>query len=81
MFMCKKSKQKIPRNILIKKDPAKTQKKLLLVQQEKKREKWKRKNIKTNLLLSKVNSSGQTINRELHGTQLDRGLTMTWSLS
>lgn len=48
---------------------------------KKKREKWKRKNIKTNLLLSKVNSSGQTINRELHGTQLDRGLTMTWSLS
>lgn len=36
--MCKKSKQKIPRNILIKKEPAKTQKKLLLVQQEKKKE-------------------------------------------
>lgn len=36
--MCKKSKQKIPRNILINKEPAKTQKKLLLVQQEKKKE-------------------------------------------
>lgn len=76
--MCKESKQKIPRNILIKKEPAKTEKAFVSAARKKKREKWKRKNIKTNLLLSKVNSSGQTINRELHRTQLDRGLTMTW---
>lgn len=25
-----------------------------------------------------MNSSGQTINREFHGTQFDKGLTMTW---
>lgn len=61
-----KSKQKIPRNILIKKEPEKTiGKALVSAAKEKKRERKERKAEekkyikKTNLLFSKVNSSGQ----------------------
>lgn len=76
--MCKKANRKYLGISLSRKSLQKHRKKLLLVQQKekkgKKREKSRKYIKKTNLLLSNVNSSGQTINRELHGTQFIEGL-------
>ena len=74
-----KSKQKIPRNILIKKEPAKTYKKLSLVQQKSKKikkgkkrgEERKEKRKKTDIkhkFADKQSEFKWTINSKFHGT-------------
>lgn len=80
--MCKK-KQKIPRHILIKKEPAKTQKKLSLVQQKSNKKKKRKKERgrergeekKTDIkhkFADKQSELKWTINSEFHGTQFDK---------